>query len=108
MAYPRPGNNDIVNDLMPISFFKERKILLANFLLCNVACVNLQTLEITDFELPGFGRIWNVYVCPENLLSFKDAEDGLARDTKNERQKAKINEKSKKVFTIICFYYAKI
>ncbi|XP_021747821.1 F-box protein CPR30-like [Chenopodium quinoa] len=84
----RVSKHNIVKDLMPISFYKERKILLANFLLYNVACVNLQTLEITNFELPGFGRIWNVYVCPENLLSFKDVEDGLVGTRKLRRKNA--------------------
>ncbi|KNA04839.1 hypothetical protein SOVF_195970 [Spinacia oleracea] len=71
----RVGKRDHFDDLRPISFSKSQKELFVILFLVNVASLDLETLEITNVEPPGFKRLWSAHVCLENLLVFRDVKD---------------------------------
>ncbi|XP_021747854.1 F-box protein CPR30-like [Chenopodium quinoa] len=71
----RVGKRYHYEDLRPISFSESKKELLVISTLVNVASLDLETLEITNIQPPGFNRFWSAHVCLENLLVFRDVED---------------------------------
>ncbi|XP_056682717.1 F-box protein CPR1 isoform X2 [Spinacia oleracea] len=76
-------------EFRPLSFSTSKKQLFVLLNLYDVASLDLETLEITKVQLSRFHKVLYAYVCPENLLMFKDAEDvlvGTKRRNKNSKR----------------------